>query len=133
MEKSNKNKIFIQIFKFVIIGGIAFAIDSSLLYIFTEYFNIYYLFSSILSFSISVIFNYIASVKWVFDVDQEKSKTNNIILFIVMSILGLLINQVIMWFAVEKLALYYMISKIIATFVVMVWNFVTRKIFLEKK
>lgn len=122
-----------QIIKFGIIGAIAFLIDYSLLYICTEFFGIYYLTSSIISFTISVIFNYIASVKWVFEVDNEQNKTYQFILFIIMSIIGLIINQVIMWLTVEKLMIYYMISKLIATFIVMVWNFVTRKIFLEKK
>lgn len=59
--------------------------------------------SSVLSFSISVIFNYIASVLWVFDVKQETSKTRNFILFIVFSVIGLGINQLVMWLGVESL------------------------------
>ena len=124
-------KLFQQIARFGVIGVLAFAIDYGFLYAFTEWLGIYYLISSVLSFSISVIFNYIASVLWVFDVKQETSKTRNFILFIVFSVIGLGINQLIMWLGVELLGLHYMLVKIFATAVVMVWNFVTRKKMLE--
>lgn len=124
-------KLVSQIFKFLVVGGIAFVIDYSLLFALTEFFKIHYLVSSVISFSVSVIFNYIASVAWVFEVDKEKNKVNNFILFIVLSIIGLLINQFVMWIGVSTFNMYYMIVKIIATAVVMVFNFITRKIFLE--
>nr|WP_288544671.1 GtrA family protein [uncultured Faecalibacillus sp.] len=124
-------KLINQLLKFGLVGGIAFLIDYGLLFICTEWFGIYYFISSIISFSVSVIFNYIASVLWVFDVDQEKSKTKNFIIFIALSIVGLGINQIIMYYGVEVLNLYYMLIKLIATFIVMIFNFITRKMFLE--
>jgi len=124
-------KLIKQLFRFGIVGGIAFLIDYSILFICTEYLGIYYLISSFISFTVSTVFNYIASVRWVFDVDQKKSQRRNFVLFIVFSVIGLGINQCIMWFGVEKLDLYYMLVKIGATAIVMVFNFVTRKMFLE--
>lgn len=124
-------KLIKQLFRFGIVGGIAFLIDYSVLFICTEYLGIYYLISSFISFTVSTVFNYIASVRWVFDVDQKKSQRRNFVLFIVFSVIGLGINQCIMWFGVEKLDLYYMLVKIGATAIVMVFNFVTRKMFLE--
>ena len=124
-------KIINQLFKFGIVEGIAFVIDYGLLYLLTEKIGIYYLVSSLISFSVSVIFNYIASVLWVFDVDKEKSKVRNFIYFIGLSIVGLGINELIMWGGVDKLHIYYMLVKLFATAVVMVFNFITRKMFLE--
>ena len=124
-------KLINQMLKFGLVGGIAFLIDYGLLFICTEWFGIYYFISSFISFSVSVIFNYIASVLCVFDVDQEKSKTKNFIIFIALSIVGLGINQIIMYYGVEVLNLYYMLIKLIATFIVMIFNFITRKMFLE--
>ena len=99
----------------------------------TEVFNVYSLISAAISFTVSVIFNYVASVKWVFEVDEEKnSKQKQFIVFVVLSVIGLIINELIMWIMDSKFGIHYMISKLVATFVVMVWNFITRKIFLEK-
>ena len=124
-------KLIKQLFRFGIVGGTAFLIDYAVLFACTEFLGIHYFISSIISFSISTVFNYIASILWVFDVDQSKSQSKNFVIFIVLSIVGLGINQLIMWLGVEYLHIYYMIVKIGATAIVMIFNFVTRKMFLE--
>lgn len=124
-------KLLKQIIKFGIVGGIAFLIDYSLLYILTEFLEIYYLYSSVVSFIVSLVFNYILSIKWVFDVSR-KQNSKDFILFVVLSIIGLEINQLVMYIMVEKVNIWYMLSKIVATAIVMIWNFITRKIFIEK-
>ena len=126
------NNLIKQILKFGVVGGIAFIIDYTLLYVCTEYLNIYVLYSSIISFSISVIFNYIMSIKWVFDVNHKQTY-KDFTIFIIFSIIGLGINQLIMYLGIERLHIYYMLVKIASTGIVMVYNFITRKIFIEKK
>ena len=122
-------KLFNQIIKFGFVGAAAFFIDYGIMIFLTEIFKITALISAAISFTISVIFNYIMSVKWVFDVDKEKnSKTKEIVVFIILSVIGLIINELVMY--LFKF-IDYRISKIIATAIVMVWNFITRKIFLE--
>ena len=49
----------------------------------------------------------------------------------VLSVIGLGLNNICMWTGVELLGIHYMITKIGATVIVSVWNFVTRKIFLD--
>lgn len=126
-------KLIEQIFKFGIIGVLAFTIDYGIMILLTEVFNINYLISSGISFTISVIFNYICSMKYVFVGRDDISKEKEFIIFIILSVIGLGINQLVMWLMVDKLGMFYAIVKLFATAVVMVWNFVTRKIFLEKK
>lgn len=126
-----KNKLLNQIFKFGLVGGTAFVIDYVLLYLCTEFLDIHYLVSSIISFTVSVIFNYILSVKWVFDV-KKKQDTSDFIVFIILSVIGLGINSLIMYVMVEIFDVYYMLSKIVSTAVVMIYNFITRKMFIEK-
>lgn len=125
------DKLLKQIFRFIIVGGIATVIDFVFLYIFKEFFNFNVIISNTLSFIISVIYNYIASIKWVFDVNENKNNKIQFILFIILSVIGLLINNVILYLLTDRLNIYYLISKIIATLFVMVFNFITRKMFLE--
>ena len=126
-----KNKLLNQILKFGLVGGTAFVIDYVLLYFCTEFLHIHYLISSIISFTVSDIFNYILSIKWVFDV-KKKQDVKDFVIFIILSVIGLGINSLIMYVMVEKFGVYYMLSKIVSTAVVMVYNFITRKIFVEK-
>ena len=55
----------------------------------------------------------------------------NFVLFVITSTIGLGINDLIMYIIAELLLVHYMLAKIVATAVVMVFNFVTRKMFLE--
>ena len=69
--------------------------------------------------------------KVVFDV-KKKQGTKEFIIFIILSVIGLGINSLIMYLMVDIFKIYYMISKLVSTFIVMVYNFITRKIFIEK-
>ena len=93
--------------------------------------------SSGISFSVSVIVNYILRITVVFDADKEANKAKQFIVFLILSIIGLGINTLIMWAGTGILDQYmsrsYMLVKIFATAVVMVYNFITRKVFIEKK
>lgn len=123
-------KLISQFFKFGVVGVIAFIVDYLSLYLLTEFLNVYYLISSIISFLLSIIVNYILSIKWVFDI-KKKQSFKDVIIFTLLSAIGLLINLLVMYLSVEVFKIHYMIGKLIATFIVMIWNFVTRKIFLE--
>lgn len=125
-------KLIEQIMKFGLVGVFCFVIDYGLMIFLTEVFGISYLISSGISFSVSVIVNYKLSLKFVFKTDENRNKIIEFIIFVVLSVIGLGINQVLMWICVDKLHIFYMISKIGVTAVVMVYNFITRKLILEK-
>nr|WP_288645596.1 GtrA family protein [uncultured Mediterraneibacter sp.] len=125
-------KLIAQVLKFGVVGGTAFLIDYSIMIALTEFFGINYLISSGISFVVSVIYNYILSVHWVFDVDKNGNKKKEFVVFILLSVIGLGLNQLLMWIFVSKVHVFYMLSKIFVTAIVMIYNFVTRKFFLEK-
>ena len=130
--KNNKKELFTQIFKFVIVGGIATIIDFAVYYICYNFLKIDPLIANILAFSIAVVYNYTASVRWVFTVDDSKNKKVIFIEFIVLAIVGLLISELLLYIFINKLSMNKMIAKIIANVIVMIFNFITRKLLLEK-
>ena len=107
-------------------------IDYGLMIFLTEVLIINYLVSSGISFTVSVIVNYILSLKYVFKTKEDNNKFVEFLIFIILSVIGLGINQILMWLCVDKLNIFYMISKIGVTGVVMIYNFITRKLILEK-
>ena len=124
-------KLIAQFMKFGVVGVIAFVIDYGLLALLTEVFSVNYLVSATISFTVSVIFNYIASMRYVFTHKEDMSRRREFVIFVILSVIGLLINNLCMWAGVELFGIHYLITKIVATAIVMVWNFVTRKIFLD--
>lgn len=132
IDLNKKNvKLFIQIFKFIIVGGIVTILDWILYYILYNYLKISPLVANIISFSISTIYNYWASTKWVFDVNKNKSRKKLFIEFVLFSAIALGLTELLLWIGIEVLLMNAMLSKIVATIIVMVFNFITRKMFLE--
>ena len=126
-------KMLIQIIKFGMVGALCFLIDYGLMILLTEIFHVYYLISCMISFTVSVVVNYLLSMRFVFLSREDMDKRMEFLLFVVLSLIGLGLNQLLMWLLVDKGGLHYMLSKIVVTVIVMVYNFVTRKLLLEKK
>lgn len=124
------DKLLKQLVKFGFVGGTAFFVDSGVLLLLTKL-GVYYMIANVISFTVSVIYNYILSMKFVFDV-KENTGTSAFIQFVILSVVGLGINELIMKICVDKLMISLLIAKIIATGIVMIYNFISRKILLEK-
>lgn len=121
-----------QIGRFLVVGGLAFLVDYSVLWALVDLLATNYLVASTLSFVVSVVFNYILSSIWVFDSTGNINRAGSFVVFVALSIVGLLLNLAIMWLAVDILEIYYLIAKIGSTGIVMIYNFVSRKMILEK-
>ena len=80
--KDPTDDIFLQLFRYVFVGGTAFVVDFGFLYFFSDICGIYYLISAVLSFIISVLVNYIMSTKWVFNQDNIDNRLVEFNLFI---------------------------------------------------
>ena len=147
-QVDKKRGLFEQIMKFGVVGGLSFIID------FTIYTLIIAVFgkgkftvaaAAFFGFTISLIFNYISSMKFVFVRDENMDRRREFAVFALLSLIGLALNEaLIMGVLAVYDALPFLqggllwdfkewIGKIFATGVVMIYNFVTRKIFIEKK
>lgn len=124
-------KLMGQIIRFGLVGFLCFFIDYGLLLALTELAGFHYLVSGALSFAVSVVVNYLLSMKFVYEARQRESRVGEFVTFVLLSLVGLLINQLVMWISVEFLGIWYQLAKIGATAVVMVYNFVSRKIIIE--
>ena len=125
-------KLIIQLIKFGIVGVIATLIDLAVLMLLKEFMRVDVLAASAVAFSVSVIANYILSMLFVFK-SRGNSKVKEFLVFVILSIGGLLLNQFIMWLGTEIMTAYYLWVKAFALVFVPIYNFITRKIFLEKK
>src|SRR3989344_8116378 len=124
------DSISIQFFRAIIVGGVASFFDFLFLYLFTDYLKIHYLISAGLSFIIGLTINYFLSKKWIFHKVNFKDGVTEFWIFCVIGIVGLLINELFIWYFTDQLHMYYMFSKVIATFLGFFWNFSARKFFL---
>ena len=124
-------KLIKQLINFGVVGVVATIIDYGLMVLLVEVFGVQYLISNAISFTVSVLVNYLLSVEFVFNDTKNLAKWKKVLIFIMLSLIGLGVNQFVMWGLVEYLYINYLIAKICATGLVMVYNFVSRKNFFE--
>lgn len=127
-------KLIEQFLKFGVVGTVAFAIDYGTLMLLSQVFGVDPVLAAGVSFCVSVIFNYLASMRFVFTHRQDMSRGREFVVFIVLSAVGLVINELCMAAGVAALgtsALMVTVTKLFATAVVMVWNFFSRKKWLD--
>lgn len=129
MEKLKE--LVLQFCKFGMVGTFCFCIDYGLMIFLTESHLMTYYASSAVSFIASVVVNYVLSMRFVFVAKEGMSKIQEIMIFITLSMVGLLLNQMIMFLAVELLGMFYAVAKVFATLMVTAYNFISRKKFLE--
>lgn len=116
----------LEIVRFCFVGGISFLMDYSLLFALTEFAGVYYLYSSAISFSVTVVFNYWLCVIYVFK-GAKRQTTRQAIIFFGTGVIGLGLNQLCMWLFVAVMGMHYMLAKIFATAIVTVWNYLTKR------
>ena len=128
-----------EILRFVIAGGAGFAVEIGALILLKEKLGMDTLIATPIAFTISVIVNYLICVLWVFRGAREQNRKNQIAFFLT-SAVGLVLNEVLMllfrvaWgeekvlFTVLSFAVsLYVLNKVLATCIVMIWNYWTKR------
>ena len=134
-----------QIVKFVGVGVIDTLIDFTIYTVLTLL-GVHYLIAGFCGFAVAVVISYFLSFKFVFVRREDFSQTKSFILFVVLSLGGLLLNELGLFICMDCIyknssALQSMISaklaklgaKCLTTGFVMIYNFTTRKLILEKR
>ncbi len=130
----NLKKLFIQIIKFVGVGGICTVFEYVIFALMVYLMHIDEYVSQLVSFSVSTVLNYVLSMKFVFVRDENRNRKADFIIFVVLSLIALGLSELILLLFLEVIKLNApLIVKLFATAVVMVFNFITRKIIYEKK
>ncbi len=124
-------KLIAQIMKFGVVGVVATIIDFAVMNLLYYVLGLDILVANTAGFVISLIFNYLASMKYVFAHKEGMSRRREFVIFVVLSVIGLVLNDGIVLALKGGVGLEANIAKVCATALVMVYNFVTRKIFLE--
>jgi putative flippase GtrA len=126
------DNLLIQLFRYTFVGGIAFVVDFGLLFLLTDYGGLHYQCSAALSFIAGLGVNYLLSIRWVFHAEPEgRNQVADFLMFAAIGVIGLLLNALIIYLCTELLGIYYLLSKIISTIIVFLWNFLGRRFILS--
>ena len=128
--RSRTNNTAVQLLRYTVVGGCAFAFDFSCLFFLTSSCHLHYLVSAAIAFLVGLVVNYILSVGWVFSHRRMNSRLSEFVVFALIGLGGLLLNEVLIWFFTEVLLLFYLVSKVISTVLVYLYNFLVRRFVL---
>lgn len=126
--KNPSGKIWVQMFRYLVSGGIAFVVDAGLLTLLSELAgeNLLLLWTGI-GFCAGLITTYLFSILWVFDNRSIDNRFAEISIFIVIGVVGLILTEGFMWLFAKNLGIHYLVSKILTTVLVFIWNFIAKK------
>jgi putative flippase GtrA len=119
-----------RIVRYFFVGGAAAVVDISLFSIFASYLGWPWIPVSVATFIIATLINYFLSIRFVFESGTRHKKHVEVIGVFVVSILALLVNQLVLYLAIEFVGLHLILSKVIATGAVFFWNYYGRRKFV---
>lgn len=132
-RKISANKTLTKFLKFIAIGSVATLIDYAVMILLKEVFLVGVLTASATGFITALIFNYKYNMKHVFvDLKEGMTKLKSSIVFLTTSLVGLGLNQLVMYILAERLHIYYILSKLFSIVSVGLWNFFSKKWLIEK-
>jgi len=118
--------------KYCIGGGMSLLIDVGLLYVFTDFLHIHYLISATLSFIIAASYNYTFQKVLTFK-NKDQNCLKQFMSFVAIALIGLGLNIILLKIQVEWFGIWYILAKIIAAAIVLIWNFLANKFFTFKE
>ncbi len=143
-ERSAQGTRFSEALRFIVTGGVCFAVEFVCLVILRDRIGLDTLVAAPIAFLISVALNYLLCVKWVFQGIGEQKRSAKAG-FLLTSVMGLLLNEGLMLlfrvlFGEDQavvtvfsfIVTMYMVNKVLATLLVMVWNYFTKRYILRK-
>lgn len=119
-----------QLFRYVLTGASSFLVDFLLLFL-LETVGVHYLPASACSFAVGITCNFLLTKYFAFkSVDSSVPPAVEIVVFVAISIGGLLLTMGLMYLFTSRFHLYFMVSKFLSSILVFVWNFLGRKLIL---
>ena len=108
--------------KFAAVGLSGLLIDYAFTYLLKEIFKVQKYVSNSIGFTIAASSNYVLNRVWTFESDNPDIALEYTE-FLIISIIGLGLNNLILWLIVSKFKINFYLAKFFAICVVTVWNF----------
>lgn len=111
-------------------GSLTFLVDFSILLVLTEFVGINYLWSNLAAITVGIIMSYLLSIMWIFQNRLYSQVTFEFPIFVLTCLVGIFLNEGLLWALVEFMEIHYLLSKVIVTAFIFVFNFFLKKLIL---
>lgn len=124
---------FIQLIRYGLVVAIAAPIDVGGYILLKSRLHLHYVLAATISFTVSLIVNYLLSVAWVFTAKAGWQKHVDAAVFAIIGLVGLILTDIIIWIFTDFVGLNYIVSKLIALMLVFFWSFGARRLLFQGK
>lgn len=114
-------QILNKFIRFSIVGCLGMVVDFGTTFMLKEKLRVPKYVANSSGFICAVCFNYLLNRYWTFQ--SHKAIKSEFFLFLIISLVGLLINNFILWLSHHSLRCNFYFAKLIATGITVVWNF----------
>lgn len=118
--------------RYFLVGGVAAIVDIAIFSVAVKVFRLDWFLVALCSFLIATAVNYALSIRYVFRSGVRFNRREEVSLVFLVSGLGLVVNQGVLWSLIEVASLDEALSKVMATGAVFFWNYATRRLFIFK-
>ncbi|MDA3839731.1 MAG: GtrA family protein [Patescibacteria group bacterium] len=125
-----KNK---KIFRFVVAGGSATAVDIFLLFFLTEIIGLWYIHSAVLAFAASFFVSFYLQKYWTFEDNRENMKTKQMLMHFMVASTNLTLNTFGIFYLVHFMHIYYLLAQLMVVGFLGVGSFLMYNIVIFKK
>jgi glycosyltransferase involved in cell wall biosynthesis/putative flippase GtrA len=119
--------------RYLVAGLSGAGVNISLVFIFTHYFKVIYIYSSGLAFLLSIAISFALQKFWTFGERSFARVHRQFARYMLMALLGLLVNTISMYVLVEILLIWYILAQVITNAFIAVFNFITYRFFIFHK
>lgn len=114
---------YTRIVKFLIVGSTAALVNITVLFIATNFFHVWYLLASILSFSVALAYNFYLQKLWTFGL-RKSALTHGLAAFAGVNVVNLLLNTAGMYLFVDVVGLWYISAQLLTSAIIGIESFI---------
>lgn len=123
----------VQLIRYGLVVGIAAPIDLGGYILLKSAFHVYYVLAATISFTVSLIANYLLSVAWVWTNHSGRQRHIDAVIFAIIGVVGLGLTDLIVFVCTDWFKFNFIVSKLVAFMFVFFWSFGARRFLFTKQ
>ncbi len=121
-----------RITRFIMAGAIGAVVNIGILYLATDIFGIYYLYSAIVSFILASLVSFTLQKVFTFEDRSTDTIHTQFSVFFAVSVFNLVFNTALLWFFVSVIGIWYILAQVIVSGLIAITSFLLyRRIFRD--
>lgn len=113
-----------KVLRFIIAGSLGAITDLTILYILTDIWGVWYVFSTIVAFSMAFIVSFILQKFWTFKNYSKSAIRKQVPIYFVTALINVVVNTYLVFFLVHYQHVHYLLAQVITSCFIAVSSFV---------